>query len=256
MDIDRYCKRQDLNWGSLPELNGRLERLGFRVRLIRARLRRYPDTTTHDNLEDASRDAAVNGNPESFNISLDLEPPTTFRNLTISSTDHAVLLMMYGIERTSDVDSVMEFLGLQPAEPITLPPKRPRTAFIGHRFNRLGVAVADKLARFLELLGFRVITGREYSPQSIAKKVLARIESQEVVFVVLTKGDDNTWLTQESVIAEVKGKPLVTIKERGAEFKSGILADHEYIPFTAPDIETAFVPVLEGLRELGYLDFE
>jgi len=47
---------------------------------------------------------------------------------------------------------------------------------------------------------------------------------------------------------------LISI-EPPTQFKPGVLADHEFIPFQDSMIETTFVPVLEGLRELGYLDF-
>ncbi|HLW82345.1 MAG TPA: hypothetical protein VKS20_09920 [Candidatus Acidoferrales bacterium] len=110
----------------------------------------------------------------------------------------------------------------------------------------------DKLARFLGLLGFAVITGRAYSPKSIADKVRSRMEQQAIVFVILTPGDDATWLVQESAIAKIQGKPLFLLKETSAEFKSGILADHEYIPFENGRVESCFVPILEGMREIGY----
>ena len=42
------------------------------------------------------------------------------------------------------------------------------------------------------------------------------------------------------------------LRDTRTDFKSGILGDMEYIPFTAPAIEGAFISVLEGLKELGY----
>jgi hypothetical protein len=43
------------------------------------------------------------------------------------------------------------------------------------------------------------------------------------------------------------------LREADADFKPGILGDLEYIPFTSPRIEGAFIAVLEGLKELGFL---
>ena len=63
---------------------------------------------------------------------------------------------------------------------------------------------------------------------------------------------EDTWLTQESVLGEVKGKAVFLIKQHGADFKSGLFGDREYIPFSGTTIETAFIPILEGLRELSY----
>ena len=131
-----------------------------------------------------------------------------------------------------------------------------RKAFIAHRFDTNGTDCSDKLARFLELIGFKVVTGRAYAPKSVASKVKDRIEEQAIIFVILTPGADDIWLTQESIIGEVKGKPLIIIKEKSVEFKPGILADHEYIPFDLSNIEVGFLAILEGLRELGYLEFD
>jgi hypothetical protein len=86
----------------------------------------------------------------------------------------------------------------------------------------------------------------------VSDKVRTRLEQQGLVFAVLTPGDDTTWLIQESLLADVKGKPLVILKEQTTSFKAALLADHEYIPFDDSNIETTFIPILEGLRELGY----
>lgn len=220
-------------------------------------LRRYPDKFTFELLEDACRDVREKGAPRFFTIHIGYFDKSLFISRDNNIYGEEFLhLELSGIDDPRKLDSLMEFLGLEPDEPATLPPGRPRTAFIAHRFDSAGDAAADKLARFLELLGFKVVTGRGYSPGSVAAKVRSRIEQQEVLFVVLTPGTDDTWLTQESVIAEIKGKPLFLVKDPNTEFKLGILADHEFIPFTAPNIESAFIAVLEGLRELGYLEFE
>jgi len=160
--------------------------------------------------------------------------------------------MLDGVDGITLLDELMDFLSLQPDEVSLLPPEPQRTAFVAHRFDERGEQAMDKLARFLGLLGFAVITGRAYSPKSIADKVRSRMEQQAIVFVILTPGDDATWLVQESAIAKIQGKPLFLLKETSAEFKSGILADHEYIPFENGRVESCFVPILEGMREIGY----
>ena len=135
----------------------------------------------------------------------------------------------------------------------SLPPLPSRTVFVAHRFDELGTSCAEKTARFLELLGFRVVTGRAYEPISVAEKVRTRLLSQAIVIAILTPGDDSTWLVQESVLGESHGKPLIVLRDRVADFKPGILGDLEYIPFVAPVVETAFISLLEGLRALGYV---
>jgi hypothetical protein len=72
------------------------------------------------------------------------------------------------------------------------------------------------------------------------------------VIAVLSKQEDSTWLTQESAGAIFTGKPLILLIEEGVTFKPGILGDLEYFRFASGQISTAFVPLLEGLQELGY----
>ena len=266
MNVTRYCKAKDLNWATLPELLERLRKEELEVISVGVTLYRRPDQVTYKTLEEAGEDVRREGHPDGFGI--DLDGPFTssvegvfsqhFRmSIHRLMPDHEVQVIMNGVQGRAQMDMVTEFLGLEPVEPPveTVQARRPRTAFIAHKFDRMGEDVASKLARFLTLLGFRVVTGRPYSPRRISEKVLSRIEDQELLFAVLTPGDDNTWLTQEQAIAKVEGKPLFLIKDERANFKSGILGDHEYIAFTEPDIEAAFVPVLEGLLDLGYLEF-
>jgi hypothetical protein len=257
MDISRQCKVRDLNWALLPDLVARLVRSGWTVKRASVGIRRYPDTLTFDSIEDAVANVRRDGAPRRYSIDLSGTPKALRLRRDRNIHDQEFLVLsMEGINDPSEVDNVMEFLALAPDEPLTLPPDAPRTAFVAHKFDEAGTQAADKLARFLELFGFDVETGRGYSPGPISDKVRARIESQAALFAILTPGNDNTWLTQESVIAEIRGKPLFVLKEKSAQFKPGMLADHEFIPFENSKIETTFISVLEGLRELGYLEFD
>jgi hypothetical protein len=234
-----------------------LTRHGVVVRSVSVELSRHPDTIKYDSLQDAANDVKKKGTPKWYTIWVfgRLQDSdfslAIFRDRNIHRQEF-LSLKVSGSEAPPILDSVMQFLDLKPDEPSTLPPNPPRTAFIAHRLDSTGTAAADKLARFLELLDFHVVTGRAYSPKSIAEKVRARIQDQSIVFVILTPGPDDTWLIQESVLGDVKGKPLVILKETSANFKSGILTDKEYIPFTLPHVDACFIPILEGLRDLGY----
>lgn len=259
MNIDRSCRVKDLNWGALPELETRLKRLGMVMESASVDLHRFPDSITYDLLDQAYRDVQQHGHPHHFVITVHGRSPKgefVLRIHRVRNIHMQELLSVgvEGIEEPTVMDEITEFLGLEPDEPVTLPQHAARTAFIAHRFDATGTDCADKLARFLELLGFAVVTGRGYAPKSVATKVRARIEQQAVIFVILTPGPDDTWLIQESVLADVKGKPLILIKDKSCDFRSGLLADYEFIPFSMPHIETIFTPVLEGLRELGYMD--
>jgi len=261
MDISRSCKISDLNWGALPDFTARLNRLGITVDRVSLEISRYPDSITYYSLEEAAQDVHIKGSPKRYTIHIygKLSEESFSFHIVRNTNMHGKKYLdidARGIKGSETLDSMMEFLGLEADEPFTLPPSPKRTAFIAHRFDSKGSDCADKLARFLELIGFRVVTGRAYSPKSIASKVKNRIEEQAVLFVILTSGTDDTWLTQESIIGEVKGKPLLILKEKNVDFKPGILSDHEYIPFETSNIELGFIAVLEGLRELGYLEFD
>lgn len=257
MEISRSCKIDDFNWGVLPDLESRLTRHGVVLRSVSVELSRYPDTIKYDSLQDATNDIKKKGTPKYYSIWLHGVLPNSEFSLAILRDRNIhgqqfLSITVSGSEAPSILDSVMQFLDLKPDEPSTLPPKPLRTAFIAHRFDSVGEQCAEKLARFLELLDFQVVTGRAYSPRSITEKLRVKIEEQSIVFVILTPGSDDTWLIQEAVLGELQGKPLVILKETSAKFKPGILNDKEYIPFTLPYISTCLIPILEGLRDLGY----
>lgn len=258
MKIERECKRRPLNWTLLPDLESKLERLGFmasQVRSARITVSKYPDVYTFDSTDVACSFVRDSGGPESYSIWL-------YR----AKDEHLISVYLHGSSNYDTIsahvdgepanlellDTILEFLGLEAAPAPVQVPVLSRSAFIAHRFDEVGNSMADKLARFLELLGFAVKTGHAYSPTSVAEKVRTRLSQQAVVLVVLTAGSDATWLTQESILAEATGKPLILLKARDAEFKAALLADHEFIPFDTPHIEGTFIGVLEGLREVGY----
>jgi hypothetical protein len=129
---------------------------------------------------------------------------------------------------------------------------RRRAVFLAHSFDERGKSYAYELIKFLTLLGFRVTTGEGYSPQGISAKVKTRLMDQEVVIALLSKQEDSTWLTQEAAGAAFSKKPLIPLVEHGVIFKSAVLGDLEYIRFSVGQISEVFVPLLEGLQELGY----
>lgn len=257
MKIWRSCKIQDINWGTLPDLKSRLTRDGVVVSTASVEFARYPDTITYDSLQHAANDLTCKRAPVRYAIRIYGTHQESDFTLHISRdynvhNQELLYVIVEGSDPRSILDSVMQFFDLKPDEPSTTPPNPPRTAFIAHRFDSTGTDAADKLARFLELLDFQVVTGRAYSPRSISEKLRARIQEQSIVFIILTPGSDDTWLTQESVLGHIEGKPLVILKETSVEFKPGMLMDKEYIPFTLPHIDASFIPILEGLRDLGY----
>lgn len=160
------------------------------------------------------------------------------------------------IEDKVNVDEIMQVLGLVPEVPQENGLRK--SVFIAYHFDAVGQCCADKVSAFLKLLGFSVLTGRSYSPQPVNDKVSERMNQQDIVVAIHTAGGDNTWITQETALASRKQKkdgdkklPLLILKQKQAVFKSGILADQEFIEFENTDVEKCFIQMLEGLKELG-----
>jgi len=76
--------------------------------------------------------------------------------------------------------------------------------------------------------------------------------AQEIVIVVVSKKADFTWLVQEVAGADFLKKPVFLLVQEDTEFKPGILGDLEFIRFAPDQIEQAFLPLIEGLREIGF----
>lgn len=153
------------------------------------------------------------------------------------------------IEDKLSIEEIASVLGLSKAKPPIETLKK--TVFIAYHFDEIGQYCANQLSLFLGHLGFNVLTGRSFSPQSIKDKVKERMSKQDIVLVIHTDGNDNTWITQETILGAMK-KPLIILKQKTAEFKPGILADFEYIEFENNDIQKVFIPLIEGLEELGF----
>lgn len=155
------------------------------------------------------------------------------------------------LEDVLKIEEILGILGLTKAKeknPIT---KLEKKVFIAYHFDEDGEYCASRVLTFLGLLGFSVLTGKAYSPQSVRDKVKERMDRQDVVVAIHTKGNDDTWITQETVLGAVK-KPLIILKQKDAAFNPGILSDHEYVEFDGTNIQSTFIPILEGLKDLGF----
>jgi hypothetical protein len=260
MQISYYCDLTDLNWSVVAGLPARLKELGMEVKEVEADLSWYPESQKLNSLEGVPDLVKLKGSPRTYSIDLNGGEYGKKSHFSLSiwhgwnvHGEEFLTCKLNAPSPEKPLLSAMEFLGLRPESPSAPTPKSlPRTVFIAHRFDDAGQEAADKLARFLSLLGFDCQTGRGYAPGSVAEKVKARLTGQAIVVAIMTPGDDATWLTQESILGSVAGKPLIVLKESKVAFKSGLLADHEYIPFTGRHIEQTFIPLLEGLIELKY----
>jgi hypothetical protein len=258
--IERFCTLAPLRWETLPLLREHLRKRGIDIEKQTIQLNRYPDRIGFSNWSSALADVRAKGEPRRYSILLTGYSSAGYFSVCVSSdryrnsAKYYLTLDFAGVTDVDVVDDVAGFLGLVAAEPVIASKARERSAFIAHRFDPKGEQLADRLARFLQLLGFDVKTGRGFSPQSVGEKVKKRIATQAIVFAVLTEGDDATWLTQESIFGYAGDKPLFVLRDTRVEFKAAMLGDLEYITFEAPAMEGAFIPILEGLKDLGYLD--
>lgn len=251
--IELCCKFTNVNFACLPELPARLGKFGFEVVAFSASINSYPTIIDFDSIDDLPDYIKTNGQPNSYRFSYD-SSGTPRKNFTIDKLinihkEKLLLLEATGFGNEEMLKDIASFLGVEPDYYKEEASKLEKSVFIAHRFDKQGTELAEKLARFLALLGFAVKTGRAFSPKSVALKVKERLKSQSIILVIYSKGDDSTWLTQESII-ESSEKPLFILKENGVEFKPGILADLEFIPFNIDAIEETFIPILEGLKEI------
>jgi hypothetical protein len=123
-----------------------------------------------------------------------------------------------------------------------------RSAFIAHAFDDEGRQYASEISHFLDLLNIKNESGRTFSPQSVAQKVRQQLAKHDMFVAILTPQDDPTWLIQECSAASVSNKPVFLLKRDDAQFKSGLLGDLEFIPFSKGQISKTFVHILEGLK--------
>ena len=251
------CKFTDINWECLPELSTRLRKHSMNVSGFSANLDTYPVFTEFKDVSGVVEYVRAKGSPDFFNIRFldkDNALSLTVHKLVNLHQQRVVLLSVEGFGDENMVREIAAFLGLEPDAKNEAPKEIARTAFIAHRFDVKGTEDAEKLARFLALLGFAVKTGRAFAPKSVSEKVKERIETQHVIFVILTPGEQKAWLIQESVL-HCEHKPLFILKQNDASFEPGILADHEFIPFGDGHFEVVYQPILEGLKELDLLHF-
>ncbi len=173
--------------------------------------------------------------------------------LCIETCDPSTITIeVYARDGTPDVilEAVEPILALAPIDEV---PQEVTvsSAFLAHAFDDEGTQYANEVARFLTLTNIRTHSGRAFSPESVAQKVQERLAKYDIVIAIISRQEDPTWLIQEAIAAKVFKKPLFILKEDSAEWKAGLLSDFERIPFPSGQISKTFVPILEGLAEIG-----
>lgn len=259
IDVDVICEIKPLHWQTLPLLKAHLSTLGLEVNSCNITLNRFPMDVTYSEWTSALKDIQENGEPKRFSVNIHSSYEQRYFRLKIikdyyTNSDEIYLrVWVSGVPSIDTSKDIIQFLGLVAAEVKNQDSEKvDKTAFIAHRFDEQGEQIADRLARFLTLLGFDVKTGRGFAPKSVSEKVKERLKAQAITFVILSPGEDATWLTQESVLGLAGDKHIFILKESSVEFKPGIFGDVEFIPFSSSKVESTFIPILEGLKEIGF----
>lgn len=240
-----YCELTSPNWSNFQHLPDLLTKMDFKIRSISAQKFGESESYSYDAVDDITPE---NFESSQYQITIRSNDEKSISILRISdmSGQDFLKVTVDGFSKQTALLEICRFLGLQKRKHRNTYAK---TVFIAYRFDAVGQSFADRLSLFLKLLDFSVVTGKPFSPKSISDKVKSRMESQDIVIAIHTQGDDNTWITQESVLASVN-KPLFILKQRESTFKSGILSDREFIEFSE-SVDTCFIQLLEGFKELG-----
>lgn len=151
-------------------------------------------------------------------------------------------------------DLAKQILNLQYCDKKDLPTaNKEKIVFLAHSFDEMGNAYALRLSKFLDLLGFNVLSGQGFSPKAISRKVKERLQIAKLILVVFSEKKDTTWLIQEAAIKS-EGKPVIVLIEDGVEWEPGLHGDIEFIKFPRGNIEASFIGILEGLDDQRFID--
>jgi hypothetical protein len=123
--------------------------------------------------------------------------------------------------------------------------------FLSFRFDDHSKSLAFELKEFLELCNINIISGLGYEPRSVSEKVLNRLTQKIDLFILLNSlSGDSAWINQEIGVAKSKHIPIVVLNEEGADEKSSLLGDNEYIIFPQNIITKSFIGILQALKYL------
>ena len=126
------------------------------------------------------------------------------------------------------------------------------TVFLGRHFDEQAKRAADKVGRFLSLIGFDVVDGEEYNAQPIPEKVRTRIRRQDIYIGLVTGQRNHDWITAEAAYALGERKHVVLLVEESSEFRPTITGgDREQIRFPLGVVEVSFIKLLEEFRSVG-----
>ena len=128
------------------------------------------------------------------------------------------------------------------------------TALIGCHFDETGKRAAERLQRFLSLIGFaRVDIADAVRNETIQDKVRSYLDTNSFYIGIITGNRDHAWISAESAYALAKGKEVVLIIGPSVKFDPTLFGrDREHLSF-ATTIDETFIGLLEDFRSRGVL---
>ena len=126
--------------------------------------------------------------------------------------------------------------------------KMAKKCFLSFRFTDRSMEYAETVKRFLSLSEIEVITGMEFEPQSVSKKISERLAAVDFGVAIISNEDQSMWTRDEVVSLNEAGKSVIFLVEQGADFSEGIFGDIEVIWFPENSISETFIKILEGIK--------
>ena len=128
------------------------------------------------------------------------------------------------------------------------------TALIGCHFDDAGKKAAQRLQKFLSLVGFaRVDIADVVRNATIPDKVGEFIDKNAFYIGIVTGQRDHAWISAESAYALARNKEVMLILQQGVKFDPTFFGhDREHLSFTNI-IDESFIGILEDFRSRDVL---
>jgi tetratricopeptide (TPR) repeat protein len=136
-----------------------------------------------------------------------------------------------------------------------------RTAFVGHSFLTEDREVIEFFKSLLTEMAIRPTSGERAEAKLVSQKVKDRIAAAEMFVGILTRREQieqnpelwrtSDWLIEEKTHAAALGKKVIVLKERGVEYKGGLLGDEEYVEFDRAQLHEAGIRLIQMIWSLN-----
>lgn len=130
-------------------------------------------------------------------------------------------------------------------------------AFFSYSFRPDNNDLVGLISDQLLCLGFEIVEGDDPRPTSVSEKVKGKIDSCDVVVVLMTNElatsegcSASDWVKQEAIYALGRRLPVIRLIEDGVATDGKMFGDQEYIPFERSNPAKAIVTLGRMLRSI------